>query len=56
VLRLRFGIGEEGDHTLDEISRDFSLSSERIRQIEAKALQKLRNPKISDLLQCFMEA
>jgi RNA polymerase primary sigma factor len=56
VLRLRFGIGEEGDHTLDEISRDFSLSSERIRQIEAKALQKLRNPKISDPLQCFMEA
>jgi len=56
VLRLRFGIGEKDDHTLDEIGRDFSLSSERIRQIEAKALRKLRNPKISSQLQCFMEA
>ncbi len=46
VLRLRFGIGEKDDHTLNQISRDFSLSSERIRQIEAKALRKLRNPKI----------
>ena len=56
VLRLRFGIGEKDDHTLDEISRDFSLSSERIRQIEARALRKLRNPKISSQLHCFMEA
>jgi RNA polymerase primary sigma factor len=56
VLRLRFGIGEKDDHTLNQISRDFSLSSERIRQIEAKALGKLRNPKISGPLQCFMEA
>ncbi len=55
VLRLRFGIGENNDHTLDEISRDFSLTSERIRQIEARALLKLRNPKISGQLQCFME-
>jgi RNA polymerase primary sigma factor len=56
VLRLRFGIGEKDDHTLNQISRDFSLSSERIRQIEAKALGKLRNPKISGPLQYFMEA
>ncbi len=56
VLRLRFGIGEKDDHTLDQISRDFLLSSERIRQIEAKALEKLRHPKISGPLQCFMEA
>jgi RNA polymerase primary sigma factor len=56
VLRLRFGIGENDDHKLDEISRDFSLTSERIRQIEARALLKLRNPKISGQLQCFMEA
>jgi RNA polymerase primary sigma factor len=56
VLRLRFGIGEKDDHTLDQISRDFSVSSERIRQIEAKALGKLRHPKISGPLQCFMEA
>ncbi len=40
VLRLRFGIGEKDDHTLDQISRDFSLTSERIRQIEARALAK----------------
>ena len=56
VLRLRFGIGEKDDHTLNQISRDFSLSSERIRQIEAKALGKLRNPKLSGPLECFMEA
>jgi RNA polymerase primary sigma factor len=56
VLRLRFGIGEEDDHTLDQISRDFTLSRERIRQIEAKALGKLRNPKISGPLQCYLEA
>jgi RNA polymerase primary sigma factor len=56
VLRLRFGIGEKDDHTLDQISRDFSLTSERIRQIEARALRKLRNPKISHQLQSFMEA
>jgi RNA polymerase primary sigma factor len=55
VLRLRFGIGENDDHTLDQISRDFSLTSERIRQIEARALRKLRHPKISGPLQCFME-
>ncbi len=56
VLRLRFGIGEKDDHTLDQISRDFSLSRERIRQIEAKALGKLRNPKISGPLQCYRVA
>ena len=56
VLRLRFGIGEKDDHTLEQISRDFSLTSERIRQIEARALRKLRNPKMSGQLQSFMEA
>jgi RNA polymerase sigma factor (sigma-70 family) len=56
VLRLRFGIGEKDDHTLDQISRDFSLTSERIRQIEAQALRKLRNPKTNGQLQSFMEA
>jgi RNA polymerase sigma factor (sigma-70 family) len=56
VLRLRFGIGEKSDHSLDQIGRDFSLTSERIRQIEARALKKLRNPKISGQLQSFMEA
>jgi RNA polymerase primary sigma factor len=56
VLRLRFGIGEKDDHTLNEISRDFSLTSERIRQIEARALRKLRNPKTNGQLQSFMKA
>ena len=56
VLRLRFGIGEKDDHTLEQISRDFSLTSERIRQIEAGALRKLRNPKISGQLKNFIEA
>jgi len=56
VLRLRFGLGEKDDYTLNQISRDFSVSSERIRQIEANALGKLRNPKLSGPLQCFMKA
>jgi RNA polymerase primary sigma factor len=42
VLRMRFGIGEKGDHTLEEVGRDFKVTRERIRQIEAKALDKLR--------------
>ena len=45
ILRLRFGIGEDGECTLEEIGRQFSLSRERIRQIEAKALDRLRDPK-----------
>ena len=56
VLRLRFGIGENDSYTLNEISRDFSITRERIRQIEAKALQKLRNPRISRQLRCFVES
>jgi RNA polymerase primary sigma factor len=44
VLRLRFGIGGAADHTLEEISREFGVTRERIRQIEAKALEKLRHP------------
>jgi RNA polymerase primary sigma factor len=55
VLRLRFGIGEPSDHTLDEISRDFALTRERIRQIEARALQKLRHPTQLRQLACFIE-
>jgi len=44
VLRMRFGIGERSDHTLEEVGKNFDVTRERIRQIEAKALRKLRHP------------
>jgi RNA polymerase primary sigma factor len=56
ILRLRFGIGEEGEHTLEEVGRRFSVTRERIRQIEAKALRKLRHPLRGRNLKAFVES
>ena len=55
VLRMRFGIGEMTDHTLEEVGHDFAVTRERIRQIEAKALRKLRHPSRSKRLRAFLE-
>jgi len=55
ILRLRFGIGEEGEHTLEEVGKRFAVTRERIRQIEAKALRKLRHPLRGRNLKAFVE-
>ncbi len=55
VLRMRFGIGGKSDHTLEEVGQDFNVTRERIRQIEAKALKKLRHPSRAKQLESFTE-
>ncbi|MBA4390050.1 MAG: RNA polymerase sigma factor RpoD [Syntrophus sp. (in: bacteria)] len=55
VVRMRFGLGEKHDHTLEEVGLVFEVTRERVRQIEAKALRKLRHPTRSRHLQCFVE-
>ncbi|QOG38725.1 RNA polymerase sigma factor RpoD [Neisseria gonorrhoeae] len=56
VLRMRFGIDMNTDHTLEEVGRQFDVTRERIRQIEAKALRKLRHPTRSDRLRSFLDS
>jgi len=55
VLRMRFGIDLGTDHTLEEVGKQFDVTRERIRQIEAKALRKLRHPSRSEILRGFLE-
>jgi len=55
VLRMRFGIGEKSDHTLEEVGKEFKVTRERIRQIEANALKKLRHPRRKSTLKGFLE-
>ena len=55
VLRMRFGIGMNSDHTLEEVGQQFSVTRERIRQIEAKALRKLKHPSRSKKLRSFLD-
>lgn len=55
VLRMRFGINMNTDHTLEEVGKQFDVTRERIRQIEAKALRKLRHPSRSEQLRCFLD-
>jgi len=55
ILRMRFGIGMDGNHTLEEVGKQFSVTRERIRQIEAKALRKLKHPHHSRKLRTFLD-
>ena len=56
VVRMRFGIGINSDHTLEEVGQQFAVTRERIRQIEAKALRKLKHPSRSKVLRSFLDS
>jgi RNA polymerase primary sigma factor len=56
IVRMRFGLGMNSDHTLEEVGQQFSVTRERIRQIEAKALRKLKHPSRSRELRSFLES
>jgi RNA polymerase primary sigma factor len=55
IVRMRFGLGMNSDHTLEEVGQQFSVTRERIRQIEAKALRKLKHPSRSRVLRSFLD-
>jgi RNA polymerase primary sigma factor len=55
IVRMRFGLGRNSDHTLEEVGQQFSVTRERIRQIEAKALRKLKHPSQSRVLRSFLD-
>jgi RNA polymerase primary sigma factor len=55
VIKMRFGVGDGSEHTLEEVGQSFAVTRERIRQIEAKALRKLRHPSRSKKLRAFLE-
>jgi RNA polymerase primary sigma factor len=56
IMRLRFGVGEGGEHTLEQVGQRFAVTRERIRQIEAKALRKLRHPANTRPLRAFVDS
>ena len=56
VIKMRFGVGDGSEHTLEEVGQNFAVTRERIRQIEAKALRKLRHPSRSKQLKSFIES
>jgi RNA polymerase primary sigma factor len=55
VIKMRFGVGDGSEHTLEEVGKQFDVTRERIRQIEAKALRKLRHPSRSEQLRSFLD-